>query len=187
MGPVGEVLRTSSAMGFKAMIVVNWSQKKKISTFGAKGAESFMKQLHYSSWEKVKDDFQPTHDFIGISARALGEEEGNSMAVENSTLPSRDGIIFVIGCGKKPVDDDGTFLTEAQRHACNSFVHVTFPNESLSARVRYVLKASIVMERFAALRSNTSDSPGGGEREFEGEKFVLGTRERRSDRVEQRG
>jgi len=201
-GACGEVIRSASAMGCKGVILVNLGTKKKVSTFGGKGAELFIPQLHYSSWKLLQEDFKE-HAFVGLAGSAVPvRDKAPTVAIEEITA-AQQSTIFVMGCGKRV--GDGCFLTDAQVGVCTSFVYVRFPppcpplgadadagadavaeaESVLQAQMRYVVKASICLHRFAALRVLHDPDPlsAAATTSFAGEKFVLGQRLDRGHRV----
>jgi hypothetical protein len=208
-GACGEVIRSASAMGCKGVILVNLGSKKKLSTFGGKGAELFIPQLHYSSWELLQEDFKD-HAFVGLAGSAVPvRDKAPTVAIEEVTTVQQS-TIFIMGCGKRV--GDGCFLTDAQVGVCTSFVFVHFPppcppslgaettdggadagvepdsdaESVIQAQMRYVVKASICLHRFAALRvlhDRDPHSAAAATTSFTGEKFVLGQRLDRGRRV----
>jgi len=181
MGAAGEMIRSACAMGCKAILVVNL-RKKKVSTFGGKGAELYIPQWRYSSWEALRADM-PHCTLVGLTGRERGDEvkkaeggggvgrddrEGETdessrvslvRSFESVSIEEMAGAlackstIFVVACGKR-YGGETSFLTDAQVTACDTFVHTSFPCAApLERHVRYVVMASICLHRFATLRA----------------------------------
>jgi hypothetical protein len=154
----------------------------------------------------LQEDFKD-HAFVGLAGSSVPvRDKAPTVAIEEVTAVQQS-TIFVMGCGKRV--GDGCFLTDAQVGVCTSFVYVHFPpscppslgaektdagadaggepgtdTESvIQAQMRYVVKASICLHRFAALRVLHDRDPHSATTSFTGEKFVLGERLDRGRRV----